>query len=513
MPVVGAALVTVAREPVRQEVGGRHKAFVDRTALLHPRHEVDRLPRRADLEALAAAVDLVHRVVHRRACGVGGRRVGRVIGAVEAEAEHFAGAGLHRGHHDLHAARIGRRDCGVRHVHHRRVCIQVERRHDLEAALLQQALTVFRRLAKFGRVLDLVHHVIAEIAGVVLRGHAAAAHARQVQRVDERRVHGLLVLLLRDEALIVHQLERDVALLLRLFLILGNRGVVFRRVLRDHGDCGRLHHIEFVRGRVEVPFRRRLHAVERIAAELRDVQVPLQDLLLRVLLLHLHRDEHLAQLARDRVFGGMVCGDRVVVVARLGGEHVLHVLLRQRRTALLVALAHVGLHERAHHALHIHARMLPEALVLAGHHGLHHRFGDVFERHHFAVLRIELRNHGLAVARVHRRFLRQIRHIEVNAFHLHRRGHRFGHIVRAHHRGQEQHAHRHTARNAQGDERERERKHAHSSQGFLLVRLRHADHSKWSALLRPQLPRNAHAMCATARASAASGGSVCPAGR
>ena len=289
-----------------------------------------------------------------------------------------------------------------------------------------------------------------------------------MQRVHQRGLHGLLVLGLRAEMLVLHQLEHDVALLLRLLPVLRNRRIVLRRVLCDHRDRRRLHDVELVGGRIEIPLRRGLHAIQRIRAELRDVQVALQNLLFRILLLHLHRDQHLAHLARDRVLGRMVFGDRIVLLARLRGEHVLHILLRERGAALLIALLHICLHERTQHALHIDARMLPEAAVLTRHHGLHHRLGDVLQRHDLTILRIELRDHGLAVARVHRRLLRQIRHVEIDALNLHRRRHGLHNLIRPHHGGQEEHGQRHAAAKAQRDEGKCERKYTSASEVLLL---------------------------------------------
>ena len=177
----------------------------------------------------------------------------------------------------------------------------------------------------------------------------------------------------------------------------------------------------------------------------------------------------------------MVFGDRVVVLARLHHQHVLDVLLGQRGTALRIALGNVGLHERAHHALHVHARMFEETTVLTGHDGLLHILGHVLDRHHDAVLRIERRNHR-AVGRVHARLLRQARHVEINPLHLQGRNHGLRHGVGAEHGRHEQQARHNAAGDAQHDIGEHQREGTTDGHRFLL---RHGAHSKEVPLPRP----------------------------
>ncbi len=140
----------------------------------------------------------------------------------------------------------------------------------------------------------------------------------------------------------------------------------------------------------------------------------------------------------------MVFGDGVVVLPRLGGEHVLHVLLGQRRAALLVAVVHIGLHERAEDALHIDAGMVEEALVLTGHHGLLHGLGDLLQRNDLAVLGVELGKRGFAVVEIHRRTLGKTGHVEVDSLDGQGRDDGFRRAVDAEHGGQEKQA-RHQA--------------------------------------------------------------------
>ena len=113
----------------------------------------------------------------------------------------------------------------------------------------------------------------------------------------------------------------------------------------------------------------------------------------------------------------MVFGDRIVILSGLRGQHVLHILLGQGRTALLVAALEIRLHECAEYALYVHAGMVEESFVLAGHDRLLHGLGNLLERHHFAILRIEIGEFGFAVVVVEGGALWKAGHIEINALH------------------------------------------------------------------------------------------------
>ena len=287
------------------------------------------------------------------------------------------------------------------------------------------------------------------------------------------------MLLLGDVAFLQHEIEHDVALLLGLLEVLVARRIVLRGVLRDGGDGRSLHDVEVLGGGVEVALRGALHAVQVVVAELGDVEIALQDLKLRILLLHLHGDEHLTHLARDGLLGGVVLGDRVVVLAGLHGEHVLHVLLGERGTALRIALLHERLEEGAHDALHVDAVMLEEAAVLTRHHGLLHDFRDVLDRHDGAVVGVELRDLRGAVGGVHHGFLRQGGHIEIDALDPERRHHGLGHRICGEYGGGNQRGHHHATADAQHDIGQQQSEHTSNGKGLLF---RHAPHSKWVGL-------------------------------
>ncbi len=83
--------------------------------------------------------------------------------------------------------------------------------------------------------------------------------------------------------------------------------------------------------------------------------------------------------------------------SRLRGQHVLHIPLGQGRTALSPPLRYAAPHECAEYALYVHAGMVEESFVLAGHDRPLHGLGNLLERHHFAILRIEIGEFAFAV--------------------------------------------------------------------------------------------------------------------
>ena len=144
----------------------------------------------------------------------------------------------------------------------------------------------------------------------------------------------------------------------------GRRGVgqrvVLRRVLHDAGQRGGLQHVELGGGGVEVRLRRGLDA-PGAAAVVRVVEVPGEDLLLGHGVRDLNRHAQLVDLAGHGVRRRRLLRRRVV--ERLQDEHVLHVLLLKRGTALDRLVLQV-VHERAQGALDVEGAVLPEAVVL-----------------------------------------------------------------------------------------------------------------------------------------------------
>ena len=131
--------------------------------------------------------------------------------------------------------------------------------------------------------------------------------------------------------------------------------------------------------------------------------------MLLVLLLHRGSELRLTHLARitgrTRALGRLGDGLAVVLVFCIGvlGQHVLDVLLRQRRTALGV-LGEQVVDRCTRNALQVDAAVLEEPLVLNGDRGFLHALGDVVERDLPAVLPVEGRDLR-TVGREHTRLL------------------------------------------------------------------------------------------------------------
>ena len=132
-----------------------------------------------------------------------------------------------------------------------------------------------------------------------------------------------------------------------------------------------------------------LHAV-RAATEVDGVQVVLQDLVLRQLLLDLDADDELVDLARQRPLLGQVV--------------VLHQLLGDGRAALQRPAAQV-VPGRAQDAGRREAAVLVELPVLRRQHRALQADRDLRQRHRLPVGLAEAAEHGLAVGEVHDRGL------------------------------------------------------------------------------------------------------------
>ena len=172
-----------------------------------------------------------------------------------------------------------------------------------------------------------MHHVIAEIACIIIRGHATGGNRLDIKRIHERSIDRFLIFRIRNIALLVHQLQHDVALLLGFRLVRFDGRIVSVRILGDCRDGGGLHDVQLICGGVEIPFRSRLHAIETITAELCDIEISLQNFRLGILLFHLHGNQHFPQFSCDGIFRRMVLRDRIVILLRLQNQHVFDILL------------------------------------------------------------------------------------------------------------------------------------------------------------------------------------------
>ncbi len=172
-----------------------------------------------------------------------------------------------------------------------------------------------------------------------------------------------------DVAELPHLVENDVAPLSRGIKVLGRR--VARGRLHDAGEHCRFRKREVRCRLAEVAVRRAFDTV-RSLAEVDEVEVRLQELLLVGLGLELVRHQRFADLAGKRPFAAR--------------EEQLHDLLGDRAAALLV-LPRLGVHlERAHDRLGIHPRMGVETLVLDRDDGVLHVVRDLVERDDGPVL-------------------------------------------------------------------------------------------------------------------------------
>ena len=254
-------------------------------------------------------------------------RFGGIIRSVQPEAQHFSGTRFDGRHHDFHAGGIFRWNGVARGFVQQGVGIDIQRGDNLQTALFQQPFPVLAGLAEFLGIQNLMNHVIAEIARIIIRGHATGGDRLNIKRIRERSIDRLLIFRIRNIALLVHQLQHDVALLLGFRLVRFDGRIVSVRILGDCRDGGGLHDVQLICGGVEIPLRSRLHTIEAIAAELCDIEIPLQNFRLGILLFHLHGNQHFPQFSCDGIFRRMVLRDRIVILLRLQNQHVFDILL------------------------------------------------------------------------------------------------------------------------------------------------------------------------------------------
>ncbi|CAO0830651.1 hypothetical protein SMICM17S_01493 [Streptomyces microflavus] len=282
---------------------------------------------------------------------------------------------------------------------------RVERGLDGEPAEVPELGALLLGLAERRVRQDRLAYVVAEEPGAADGRDAAVLRLADLQL--DRGLHGLVGLGLRDGASGGHPGEDGVTALGGLLRVVDR--VVAGRRLDDAGEQRGLLHLQVLGVLGEVPLRRGLDAV-RLLTEERDVEVVLQDLLLAELFLDLDRVLQFADLAAERLLGGL--RDLLLVVARLLDEDVLHVLLGEGRRALRgPAGLHVAVH-RAQDALEVDRPVLVEAGVLDRDDRVLHVRGDVLERDHGPVARVDRRDRT-AVAVQDRGPLAERRSLEV----------------------------------------------------------------------------------------------------
>ena len=277
------------------------------------------------------------------------------VGAVGVDLLHHA---LHVGVHgavDLIAAVVDHRGGGllaVVHLHQRRDHVAVD-------LLDEEGIQLLVRL-------DRVLRPLVELLDVV--GVADEDHLLRL---------GLGILRVVEPAEVVHLAQhRQLTVAVLLPRPVAAQRVELPRVLRDADDGRALGDGQILDVLAEIGLRRGLDAVGRVA-EVDEVEIRLEDVLLAVLLMHAQRAEDLKDLAADR--------DLVLP------RHVLDHLLRDGGRAAGV-VAHERVVHAARRALPVHALMLVEALVLDGDERLHDVVRDLLVVDERAVLdAVELR--------------------------------------------------------------------------------------------------------------------------
>ena len=234
----------------------------------------------------------------------------------------------------------------------------VERRVDAQATAVDLGRG---EVARRGQPLvDVVDEVLGTEVGVGDR--AVVLDLLAGQHIGERVGHGRVVLLLGDVALGQHGVEHRGPPPDRRLEVgpgqgvgLGPLGVGQLRGPDQRGQVRGLGQRQVADVLAEVGLRRGLHPVGA-ASEVDRVEVAVQDLGLGQLPLELHREDRLLDLPGDR--------------ALVGEVDVLHVLLRDRRAALLrAAAAQVG-PEGPGDADRVDAAVLEEGAVLGAEHGV-----------------------------------------------------------------------------------------------------------------------------------------------
>jgi hypothetical protein len=238
--------------------------------------------------------------------------------------------------------------------------VQIEGRVDAQPAFVQVAAEL--RVQLHPQPLDEVRGDIAVVGAV--------------RREDEWVGAPQLALFRREEALIAHQAQHDIAPP-HGAVGMGAR-VIERRELRQRRQHRGLGDVELVGRLAEVDLRRRGHAV-RPGAQVDLVQVQLQDRVLGKIVLDLDRDPRLLEFAGQRL-----------LAADVVGEDVARELHRDGREALREPEREQVVLDRTQDAQVIDPVVVVEALVLGGDEGLAHRHGNLAQGDHGAALGTEL---------------------------------------------------------------------------------------------------------------------------
>ncbi len=389
-----------AVDELLERLGARRvDALERRESGLQCRRESEDLERRPGLHADRAAVLLVDVVVVRRLATAAEPPL-----AVLHHRDHVAGARLH--HRDGRSALAGVLDGDVlRHgVERRTLHVGVERGPDGEPAAPEEGLALHLGLSVRWIILDHANDVVAEVRRVGRR--AAVGLEERIQGGLDVDVLGSLRLGRGDVPRLHHLVEHEIAALLGQVGVAG--GIERRRLLDDPGQGGALRQVEFARGLGEVASGGCLDPVGP-GAEVHDVEVLLEDLVLGEAPLQGERVADLAQLPRG---GARPRRFQLLIGRGARDEDVLDVLLRDGGSALPAAFARGVRHDGPHGAAQVDAGVVEEARVLDGHDRLAHHGRDRAQGDLDAVLVVD-RREDRAVCREDDRSLREFGGVEL----------------------------------------------------------------------------------------------------
>ena len=258
------------------------------------------------------------------------------------------------------------------------------------AGAVGHAVAVRVGLAAAGREVQVLRHgdVIFLLRDVAVSGGHRLAIAVQLEHLLQNQLLPLLVVLVGRpdlrlaEGILRAALGADVRLRIRVGVVLAlgalPPGHLHRRPRpvqgRVVGDAcqgrtlgqGQLGHVL-----IKILLRRRLNAVA-VAAQIDQVEVQLQNIVLRVLLLQFEGRENLLNLPGD--------GDVIVL------RQIFNELLGDGGAAEIVLHSDKHVHHGAARAVPVHAVMHPEALVLNGHHRVDQILWDILDVHPLSVL-------------------------------------------------------------------------------------------------------------------------------
>ena len=211
----------------------------------------------------------------------------------------------------------------------------------------------------------------------------------------QRSVRSLVELFLIDLPVLQHGVEHRIAPVRRGLRICLR--IVIGRGLDHAGQQRRLLDVQVLRVDAPVIVGGGLDTVIA-AAVVHEVQIAVEDVVLRLVLLHRDGKLHFFDLVQHALVGPHGGGRVPTVLGGLIDQQVIDVLLGDRRGALTRSGVHQVVQQRSSDAEGIDTAVVIEGVVLDGQLRIFHAVGDLVERYFRAVLRVE-RCQLLSVAR------------------------------------------------------------------------------------------------------------------